>query len=469
MVPARWAVVGLLGALACDAARAGNAPGADDWKYDVVYCKTGPPMRGLIVDRNSDPIKIKCITRKPGKPTLVFDQFVLRRDVARMELLEKADREKMEKRLDGLKREREHLTLQLRLLGPKGKGAPRGEEMIDLREATWPGKVGGKGLGYQSAHFQLVSNARSEVVQLAALHLEQIYAAYARALPPRAPKGKPTTIVLARSVADYRAIARERGLNLFNPAFYDPERNQVVCGSDLERLYDEIEKARARHAALRREIKERKRELQKAYGGKAPAELLAPLVEAGKRMEEIEGRNEGTFVRNRQRLFRLLYHEAFHAYLGTFVYPSREGSLPHWFNEGLAQIFETAIVEVGELRIGHTDSERRVAARAALAKGKLPKLVDLLRSGPKQFVVEHASEHQVSDRYYLASWALAFYLTFDRKVVGTQKLHDYVAALKREVDPVVAFRALVGKPLDEFEKDYHAYLRALRPDGTTGK
>ena len=25
-------------------------------------------------------------------------------------------------------------------------------------------------------------------------------------------------------------------INLFNPAFYDPDRNQVVCGCDLDRL-----------------------------------------------------------------------------------------------------------------------------------------------------------------------------------------------------------------------------------------
>ena len=67
-----------------------------------------------------------------------------------------------------------------------------------------------------------------------------------------------------------------------------------------------------------------------------------------------------------ERLFTRLYHEAFHAYLGTFVYPAQGGSLPIWFNEGLAQIFETAIVEVGELRVGHADPVRLVAVRAVL-------------------------------------------------------------------------------------------------------
>src|SRR5205814_206190 len=83
--------------------------------------------------------------------------------------------------------------------------------------------------------------------------------------------------------------------------------------------------------------------------GKVPAELLAPMAAAEKRIVETEKANDKVFIAVRDRLFTRLYHEAFHAYLGTFVYPAREGTLPHWFNEGLAQIFETAIMEVGEL------------------------------------------------------------------------------------------------------------------------
>jgi hypothetical protein len=82
--------------------------------------------------------------------------------------------------------------------------------------------------------------------------------------------------------------------------------------------------------------------------------------------------------------------------------------------------------------------------------------------------VAHAGDQQVSDRYYLASWALAFYLTFERKLLGTKALDDYVASLKRGTDPLAAFRTLVGQPLDEFDKGYRTYLQHLRPDGSRG-
>ena len=138
------------------------------------------------------------------------------------------------------------------------------------------------------------------------------------------------------------------------------------------------------------------------------------------------------------------------------------------FNEGLAQIFETAIFEAGELRVGHADKERYEAVRIALARGTLLPLTDLLRSGPAQFQVAHSSSQQASDRHYLASWALAFHLTFERKVLGSKAMDEYVRALKRGLDPLLAFRDLVGQPLPEFEKSYLQYLKSLRQDGTTG-
>ena len=121
------------------------------------------------------------------------------------------------------------------------------------------------------------------------------------------------------------------------------------------------------------------------------------------------------FEEARHRLFRTLYHEAFHAYLAGYVYPPGDADVPRWLNEGLAQIFETAIVEAGELRVGHADAERLARVQAAVRKGEQVALADLLKSGAKQFVVAHGSDREVADRYYLASWALAFHLMFERE------------------------------------------------------
>jgi hypothetical protein len=446
------------------------AEAPNDWKYDTIHLKKGERYVGLIVDQNAKVVKIRTILRKRGAPTVVYTVNVPRTNIERIVLLNDKERAELQERLDGLKREREVLAEHLRSLDPKGKGKDRAEDMVDMEPADWPPDKKVKAHGYKSEYFHLVADTRPELARLAVIHLEQVYSAYARHLPPRA-RGTPTTVLLTGSLAEYRQIAKSRGLDLFNPAFYDPGRNQVVCGSDLARLHDELKKVREDHAKLRTGIKEKRAELIKAYRGvkNVPNELLAPLAEAEKQMTAAESKNDAAFARVRQRLFDRLYHESFHAYLGTFVYPAKDGALPHWLNEGLAQIFETAIVEVGELRIGHADRTRLTAVRESIKNKQLLSLTDLLKSQPRQFLVAHAKDQQVSDRYYLASWALAFYLTFDREVLGTKGLDNYVAALHRGTDPLLAFADLIGEPIDKFEEKYLEYLRKLKPDGSSGK
>jgi hypothetical protein len=95
------------------------------------------------------------------------------------------------------------------------------------------------------------------------------------------------------------------------------------------------------------------------------------------------------------------------------------------------------------------------------------RLADLLSAGPKEFLVAHGTDQQVSDRAYLASWALAFYLTFERRLLGTPQMDAYVRARKQGAEAQTAFRDFVGQPLEEFEKAFHQYLLVLRSDGTT--
>jgi hypothetical protein len=294
-----------------------------------------------------------------------------------------------------------------------------------------------------------------------------VYAAYVRCLPPRA-KGERTTVLLPQSRADYQALVRGQGRELLNPAFFDPDKNQIVCAFDWQHMAEELHLIQRDHVKLRKELDKREEELRKAYKGSLPAEFKTRFADKRREIDAVEARNKETFKRAQDRLFQRLFHEAFHAYLLNFVYPPRDGELPRWLNEGLAQIFETAIFEVGELRIGHADKERLDAVRVALGRDALLPLSDLLRCGPKQFQVAHDGDKQVSDRNYLASWALAFYLTFDRKVLGTPALDAYVRDLKRGTDPLDAFRTLTGQPLSKFERDFQDYLKHLRPDGRVG-
>lgn len=448
-------------------------PGADEWKYDVVYLKSGASFKGLLLERNEQRILIKCIRRTPGKLTTVIEENIETEKVDRLVLLDPQERERLKKRLEAIRNEYlrlETLKAKLKRLDPGTRPEqPAPVDAVVLKPAPWPHDPKAMALAYESAHFHLISDSREDVVQLAAVHLEQIYAAYASCLPPRNASAQPTTILLVRSLPEYQRLLQGRGLNFFNQALYDLEKNEVVCGSDLQRLSDDLEKSRALHAKLLAELKERKAELKAAYKGNVPPEFLTPIVEGQERIKRTDFLNTESFKMARDRLFQRLYHEAFHAYLNNWVYPPSEFQVPLWLNEGLAQIFETAKFELGELRVGPADENRWKAMRKATGRDNtLLPLTVLLRSTPAQFQVAHRSDQQISDAYYLASWGLAHYLTFDRKMLGRKAMDDYVRELKRPgADPLAAFQDLVGKPLPDFEKEYLRYLNSLQLDGTS--
>jgi hypothetical protein len=457
------ALAGLLLVSGADLGRAQQpAPGGDEWKYDVVYRKKGEPFRGFVHEQTDRYVDITVISRKPGRPTILFNEQVPRQDVEKVELLDPRERDLLHKRLDALKKERALLAARMKLLDPGSKPASDAADVLTLKAVPWPPEPSKSSLCYQSTHFRLVSSARDEFAQLAAIELEQVYSAYARVLPPRTSMATPTTVLLTASYSEYQALVRNQGGNFLNPAFFDPAKNQVVCGSDLQRLCDQLEKIREFHAKRRKELADEEAELKAAYKNKVPPALLAEIESERDRIKQAEERNTAGYHQERLRMFRRLYHEAFHAYLNTFVYPPEEGELPRWFNEGLAQVFEESIFEVGELRTGHAEKEQVDAIRQAIIHDTLLPVADILRSGARQFQVAHTSEKQKADRFYIASWGLAHYVTFNRHVLGTKAMDEYVRSLKRGTDPVEAFTTLVGQPLPEFQKQFVDYLTHLK-------
>src|SRR5262245_40729395 len=153
---------------------AGPPFGQDDWKCDIVHRKRGkPPLSGLVLEQTQTEVRFKYIQRRPGRPTVVLTETLLKADIERLELLDPEERARLVERVQALGKERESLAPRLRLLDG-GKFDPPDDS--DLKAADW-GKDGkGKALAFESTHFRLVSNAREDIVYVTAAHLEQVYA-----------------------------------------------------------------------------------------------------------------------------------------------------------------------------------------------------------------------------------------------------------------------------------------------------
>jgi hypothetical protein len=429
-----------------------------DWAFDVLKLKNGVVHKGLLVDEGKDGVRFQIIRRLPGRPTVWLTVAFKKDDVLKLEKLTDDQRAALKAKLEDI--------------DPSPEAEARRADRIDLQVVDWNAKKKA-GLRYESDYFTLVSDAPEEVVRRAAYRLENVYAAYARFLPPRYPGGAPTVIQVHQSFDGYQK-AVPGGAGLQNPAFYDPSANRVICGTDLKKLGDDLAQFRAEAKPFLDELAKKEAEVIRLYGKKPELPRhLKPLQEQRAQVEKAAKTNEAAFERATRQLFQTLYHEAFHAYVGNFVYPPAgkshpdcPGELPRWLNEGMAQVFETALFEAGELRIGHADRNRLEKAHDLSAKKEFPPLKDVLTAERDVFVVNHAGKRPVADRMYLATWALASYLMFDRRVLGTTALDEFVKAVCMGGNPVKAFETLVGQPLSEFEAAFQSWLRRLRPDGS---
>ncbi len=431
---------------------------ANAWQYDVIQLKNGYSVKGLILEETEFRIRFQIVRRAPGRPTVCMTAFFYSSDI---------DFKKIQRLTN---EERELLKNRLSELDPKGEGERRRMDSLELQVCEWNGKAK-KGWRYDSDYFSLTSNAPEEVVRRLAVRLEQIYLAYAQFLAPRFPGGKPTTVVLYSDLADYQKTLDKWGWKLKNPAFFDPKDNRIVCGSNLQALGDDLRKATITNRDERRKLDTREADYRRLY--KNPQEFAAkmqPINEYRMKLAAADKHNEALFDSATQRLFAILYHESFHAYVCNFVYPSNArqgpGELPRWLNEGLAQIFETAIVEAGELRVGHADTVRLLKVKDAVRSGEMMPLKELLNSGAKSFLVHDNNERLTSDRAYLASWALAAYLSFDRRLLGSARLDAFIAAVNGGGDAEKAFAKLCGQTLPEFEKAFHAWLLKMPSEGS---
>lgn len=473
-MPRSAAVLAALFLASAPAAGQQPAPpaGLSNWSFDELRLANKNTVKGLILSEGPDGVRFRWVSRLPGRPTVTLTTFFTKAEVAAVsKRLSDADRAVLKERLAEL--------------DPSGEGERKRMESLELVTGTddWPKKPGA-GRRYESDYFEVVSTGSEEFVRRSAVRLEQLYTAFARFLPPTVPDARLTRVMLATDPDEYRTLLGPLGESLLlNPAVFDPDGNRVLFGSDLRKLGTELQTARIHHSQQLVALDKYEDTLRKLYTQPDLLRHLKGVHVERERIWKADRSNGNKFDDATRRVFAVLYHEAFHAYVGAFVYPPLRldavragkgtGELPRWLNEGLAQVFETSIIEAGELRADTPDRDRHARVKDWLRKKNgtpaLVPLPDLLTTGKDAFLASHADQKAAADRAYLTSWALAYYLTFDRRVIGTDAFRKYLVAVNSGGDPRQAFADLVGQPLPAFEKDWHAYLLKLQSDGSVGK
>ena len=60
------------------------------------------------------------------------------------------------------------------------------------------------------------------------------------------------------------------------------------------------------------------------------------------------------------------------------------------------------------------------------------------------------------------AWGLVYYLTFEKHLLGTAALDQYVEPAAAAKAPVERFEQLVGMPLPRFEAEWRQFVAKLR-------
>lgn len=451
----------------CILPHAGSAqPPADvssgAWQFETLTLKSGTEYRGLIQSQNDEEIEFAEIVQPPGKPMYGVIRGIPRDQVAKIDRLDDAGHAQLAARFN---RFRNRAVIEAGRM-----------EQVTLTEES---RDGAAVRLYDGPWFQLSSTTDGERTRQCVVRIEQIFRAYRTLLPPRAIKPQPLTVVLYGSLDDYRGRLRGLDLSLDNAAFYSARQRTILAGSDLNLFAERLAQVRREHDEIKRTYVRLDGEYAKTLsslsnelkaGGftadEAAAEIRLRKAAWKAEMEEVlaanaqrQRTNEQKFADVTRQMFARLYHEAFHAYLDTYVYPHDRHHVPRWLNEGLAQVFETGQLDGDSLRIDAPDRQRLERLQEDLAAQPL-RLAQLLTAQEREFLGPHGDTS--SQRHYLYAWGVAYYLAFQENLLATKRLDEYVAPAAEQLDPIARFERLANQPLPQFEERWRAAMSAAK-------
>lgn len=433
-----------------------------EWKLETVELRDGRSFHGLILRDMGEYLELDEVHRQVGKPLYLIKR---RFPLALVKMLTRLDYD-----------ERKILADQLQKYRNRNQEESERMSEVTLLRSKVPGR---EGWNYQSPWFDLESRMDEDLTRRAIVRIEQMFAAFAVILPSsNTPRKDRLKIELFETNQRYAGFQITLGVKLRHPAFYLREQNILAAGADLSALAQNLANVREKNAATKKHLDELTKglaqRLQKAaqdltQQGRSPEEvkqlvqlirtrLQQELSDLQNSLQIAERKNSQQFETFTRAMFQRLYHEAFHAYLENFVFPAADFDVPRWLNEGLAQVFEEGILEVGTLRLDIPSQTRLVALQKDLREQDRLPLAELLNSEPRRFLVAHEDQTVASERLYLYSWGLAHYLVIREPVLQGKVLAKYVAKSQATLPPQQRFEEMVGQPLDEFEKKWRATM-----------
>jgi len=451
-----WSVVWHLAGAAASPA---EAPA--DWKFDVLEMKDGRTHRGLVLAEGEEEIEFAEIVRPPGKSMFAVIRPVSPDRVAKKQKLTEPERAKLWARFQQF-RNRARIE------------AGRMED-VPLRKTERNGTVR---WAYDGPWFQLESTADESMVRRCVVRAEQIFRAYRQTLPPQRDHRTGMRVVIFGSMDEYLQHLRDAGLQITAPACYSAVQNLVLAGGELNTFSRRLEQTQAQNEEVRRQYRALKSSFSDRLSG-----LIQQMKERGfsaaqieqevklrsaawqreynealSRLEAARVQNEAAFLTVTDRMFAQLYHEAFHAYVENYVCPQPDVTLPLWLNEGLAQIFEVGHIEGDSLRIDAPDRQRLAQLQKDLRDEQPLKLADVVTASEQNFL--EPSSSRAAQRYYLYSWGLAYFLTFEKNLLRSDTFESFLANVEN-FGPAARFTRLVDMPIAKFERLWSDAILAL--------
>ena len=444
---------------------ADGAPLPGDWRLERITLTDGKTYQGLIESEGGASVEFVEVRRPRGKPMFLVVRPVDRKSIAKWDRLPAKEQEE----------------LRARLVRYKNRSLVEGRRMEDL--AITPSKRDGRLVwNFQGNLFSVESTADEPMTRRLIVRLGQIFTAYRQLFPPRWTASGRVHIRIFGATDEYRSALAELGLDIKNPAVFLVDKNVILAGSELNRFDAELAHVNRQHRQIKQQLDAlvadmptRLKELGEtlAKNEVPPAERQKVLAAEQRKWEDqrkaarkkiavLDRKNAARFNEVAGQMFARLAHEAFHAYLEVHVYPRQVYDVPRWLNEGLAQTFETGLLEADTLRIDAPNAAALAALQDDLRSDEPLELSELLNAGSDTFLSGHAAGAPAASRLYYYSWGLAWYLAFEQGVFGTPRFDAYLSPAAASLPSVERFEKLVGVPIDEFQAHWRKAMLELK-------